>query len=80
MRFYLFTIGQKNKLRVEWASLKCFKKWYYFLFNFNSAKDTNSKTQFYDLIILGFLFRFTRPYIHKFSYKNMPKIKGRRKI
>lgn len=79
MRYYLFTIGQKYKFRAEWASVGRFLKWYYFLFYFNSNKNTHIKRHAFDLIIFGLYMTFSKPYLHKFSYKNMPKIKGRRK-
>lgn len=79
MRYYLFTIGQKYKLRAEWASIGRFTKWYYFFFHFGTGKDAPRKVQVFDLIIFGLALRLSKPYIHKFSYKNMPEIKGRRK-
>jgi len=80
MRYYLFTIGKKYKLRAEWASISRFVKLYYFLFYISKThKDNNTKRQTFDVIILGLALKFSRPYSHNFSYKKMPKIKGRRK-
>lgn len=80
MRYYLFTIGQKYKLRAEWATLGRFRKWYYFFFYFSHAKSQIAKIRRFDLILLGLVLELDVPYHKKFSYKNMPKIQGRRKV
>lgn len=79
MRYYLFTIGEKYKLRAEWATIGRFIKAYYFFFYFSNHKDNHIKREFFEVIVLGLVLRLSKPYSYKFSYKNMPKIKGRRK-
>lgn len=80
MRYFLFSIGQKYKLRCEYLKPKGFIKLRYFFFYYGHEKNQHEKRQVHDLVILGLLLRLSRPYIYKFSYNKMPEIKGRRKV
>lgn len=50
------------------------KYWFFF-----TAKSDDSVMKHYTLVLFGCFFQFSRKYKKKFSYKKMPKIKGRRK-
>jgi len=64
----------------EWRSIRHFNKWYYWFFLAYRGKDQVAKKQYFILVLFGLLMQFAAPYAYKFSYKNMPKISGRRKL
>lgn len=80
MRYFLFSIGEKYNLRAEWLSIRRFIKARYFFLYFSAEKNHVAKRQFFRLVVLGLAMQLSKPYNKKFSYKNMPKIQGRRKV
>ena len=80
MRYFLFDIGRRFNLRAEWISFGLFKKKRHFFFFVDTEKNHTAKKQFFWFMMLGLVLRFSRPYAKKFSYGNMPEIKGRTKV
>lgn len=81
MRKYLFTITSRGyKFRAEWASISRFSKFRYFFFFFNHETGQVVKLRRFDLCLFGLVLTLTMPYHKKFTYKNMPKVQGRRKV
>ena len=64
----------------EWRAMNRFTKWYTWFLFMSTYKDPVAKKRYFTLVLFGLLVQLATPYKHKFSYKNMPKIKGRRKV
>lgn len=76
----VFDINRKTRIRLKWFKPKELKKRIWWLAYVGRLTDNVAKKQFFCCILLGLVFQVERPYHKSFSYKNMPKIKGRRKV